>query len=487
MFNFPQAGADVQVADLLRLNEALRANARKADALRKSAIGYVTPQSGGGDLGPLVPQSIEGMLPSATSSDKQLSLWPRIDKAMVGSTVHEVPRILDHGLDIDPFFSEGGVGVENGTVYDKIDIKIRYLYERRSVTDVATMVGLVGPNPQALAEATQAGTRNLLRNLERRLWHSKAGLSGLHFSGLIEQIKVGAPKNVTDLRGKVPTPNLLQNIVGAVFAAPLYGEPDTAYVETRVYTALVQYANQFGRHDLLKSPGQGQGVVRWGPGGLVITAPYGDVQVVAAPFLYRSHPAPSAASSASAPAVPALTGGGAIAAGAHASSKFIADDAGDYIYKAVAVSLTDDTGGYSAPLTTAAVTVAAGDRVTFTINNPAGVDYYRIYRSTKNGDATTCILLGEFPVNVLGDGGKTLIADANHTIPGTSEIVFVSHDPTMLQFYRLLDLTRRPIPVPKTKHEFLLMLFGSPLVKVATKCWMVENAGSPEPTELVQS
>ena len=54
----------------------------------------------------------------------------------------------------------------------------------------------------------------------------------------------------------------------------------------------------------------------------------------------------------------------------------------------------------------------------------------------------------------------------------------VQHDPNVLEFARLLDFLRRPLAEVATAKPFLLMLFGSPIVKVPTKCFLMTGAGA---------
>ena len=476
---FPNANALVPVEELLALNEALR---------KSATIGYQTPAgtTGGatGNLSPLVAQSIEGTLTSTTFTQKALVFWPMLPKTQIGQTVHEYSRVIEHGQDVDPFIGEGGAGTDSESKYDRKFVRVKYLAERKTVTDVSTMVGLIGSNPAALAEATEKGTISLLKKLELALLFSKDTLSAKHWHGVIPQIIDGAPENVTDARGKTVTPNLLQFILGELCAPPRYGEPDVILVDTKAHTALVNYANQFGRHDQLQAA---NGVVTYGPPGLQITGPFGPVPIKAVPFLLRDFAPSATASSATAPATPtfAVDGGGTVAS-AVAGSKWVADDVGEYVYKFVAVSTDDDAGGYSAPLTSSAVTIAAaGDAPSFEVSHPNGADYLRIYRSTKGGAASTCKLIDEIPVNTDGAHSKTAWTDLNEWLPGTSCILLLQMSSDTIEFVRLLDFIRRPLPVPKTVNTFLLMLFGAPIVKVPTKGWLIKNAGVPAPTDLL--
>ena len=75
------------------------------------------------------------------------------------------------------------------------------------------------------------------------------------FDGLIKQVErtsgaivdgQGRPykSNSYDLEGKAPTILLLQEILGAVYSAPNYGEPDVIYVTPNVYAEIQK---QIGR------------------------------------------------------------------------------------------------------------------------------------------------------------------------------------------------------------------------------------------------
>ena len=76
--NIPQSNEMMNVEDLVRLNDVLK---------KSGTVGYQTGAgTAGGDAGnlsPLVPQSIEGSLASATYTMNELSLWSMIPKTPV--------------------------------------------------------------------------------------------------------------------------------------------------------------------------------------------------------------------------------------------------------------------------------------------------------------------------------------------------------------------------------------------------------------------
>lgn len=451
----PQNNQMVNPADLVELNEALRKSA--------GLIGHQSPATPDGNaaLSPLVPQSIEGMLSVATHTMNEISLWRNIPKTSVSNSLHEYVVVEDHGLDLDPFIAEGGGGTEFATgsaSYDRKSVKVKYMAERRQISDVASMVGLIGDNRTAMAEETERGTLSLMRKVESQLWHGDESLNSEGFDGIIKQISASGSK--LDLNGSVPTPLLLQEILGEVYASPNYGRPDTIYVEPRIHAELIRQSVENGRHDMFtRDPAQG---VTFGQENIFITAPYGKVKVESAPFLHTASLAPAAAigSQSTEAGYVAPT----FAKGANAASNLAA---GDYFYKVVAVGKS----GALAPVTSGVQNVGAGEDVTITLSADANINYYRIYRSERNGAADTCRMIAR----VAGDG--TNYVDLGQHSYNSSNIVFAQHTPDAMQFVRLLDLIRRPLAETSTIRPFLLMLFGSPVVKLPRKMFVLEQAG----------
>jgi len=472
MFNIPEANSMVNVADLSALNNALRKSAN---------AGYQTPAGtvGGdaGSLSPLVPQSIENTLASATFTMKELALWPAIPKINVSNTLHEYAVINDHGLDLEAFIAEGSGGTTNRSSYERKSVKIKYMAERREVTDVGSLVGLIGNQSNAIAAETERGTLRLLSKLERSLWHADESVNPLAFDGIIKQIESyenGA--NTFDLGGKSPTPRLLQEVLAELQSAPRFGRPDCIYVEPRIHAELIKFAVQFGRHDQFGVARSSQGL-SYGVRELEIQSPYGPVPVKSAPFLFNAYKAPTDASGTA--NAPANNSGVTGAVSVDASSKFEAADAGDYIYRVVSVN----NDGYSQPVNSAAVTVAAGEIVTLTIAAQADAVFFKIYRTEAGGLAENATLIGE----IKSASGATTFIDSNAVRPNCSKIVFVQHDPDVLEFARLLDFFRRPLAEVATSKPFLLMLFGSPIVKVPSKMWVLQNAGVTDTSGMVDS
>jgi len=448
--------------------------ARVLGSLQKGEVGYQTPlvPQGGSqtarNLSPLIPQQLAQTLSSATSSMGDLRLWPMLSKVAAMNTIVEYNRVLNHGASMNPFISEGGISALNRGRYEKVAVKVRYMAERRSVTDVASMVTLAGPDQNALAEETRRGTENILRQLEESLFHADNSINDLAFDGLIKQVRDGG--NVADLEGKALTPLFLQEVMGALYGAPFYGQASHILVSPRVLGDLIQQSVLHGRHDQISA----QGTLTYGRSDLAISGPYGPIPVVACPFLERIdrvRPGNAAVYSGAVNTPTLAEAAGAVAAGE--TSKFTANDAGDYFYSVVGIG----PDGQSAPVDSgAAVTVAQGQKVTLTIGDGNNqISYFKIYRSKLDAaNANGALLIGE----AKRTGANTTFTDFNARTPGASDAILINTSPDHLCWYQLSSLIRRPLAQTDTSMPFLLMLFGALAVKLPSKMHLIENIGT---------
>lgn len=484
------------INDVVTVNELTEMN----KSLRKAAeVGYQTPAATAG-FNALVPQSIEATLASATHSMQDIALWPMIPKVQVSNTVHEYAVINEHGQDLDPFMDEsGGSSSAFGSTassYERKSVKIKYLAERRSVSDVASLVGMIGSNPNAMAEETERGTMSLLRKLESQLFYGDEDCRSRGFDGLIKQIERtsgardfasgGRPfsKNQYDLAGAAIAPTILNEILGELHSAPRFGRPDVIMCEPRIHAQLIKQSVEKGRHDHLLISG-GNLTLGAGPQ-LHVMGPMGPVPVMSASFLHNKFAPPSAAAGVSGrPADP--TASVALASAAQASS-FDAAATGnkhDGFVKFVVVAVNQK--GYSAPVTIdngAGLGVACDNTVklAFTLAAASDVDYYRVYRTEPASaanlvDLSTARLVYEVPAvqPVGGVAQATPFEDYGVERINGSRMLFMQMDQGTIEFARLLDFLRRPLAETGAAKEFLLMLFGSPVVKVPGKNFVLRG------------
>jgi len=481
-------GQNVSVERLSALNKALRAN---GNLLAKAAqAGY--PAQGqavtGGDYAALIPQSIQNTLDTASFTEHAIKFWTKIFKQPVASTLHESAVTQAYGeMALDPFISEGGVGSTSDGVYDRKIVKIKYLAEKREISDVATMVGIVGYNgvsKQGLAQQTLDGTRALLGKTERALFNANSSLSPLHFDGLFRQIARNADDtafsaNYSDLEGEACTPQKIIERMYQVADSPNFGFTNLIMVPPRLYASLVAIAMSYGRFDQAKA---GHGELVFGSEGLKIVGPGGLIPVEQCPLMLQPQTVTAGVGTidpSAAVAVQTQT-----AASIDAASRFRAKDEGDYKYSVVGVG---DKGVNAETTDLNVVSVATGEKVTFTLNDdglaaagtPNGIRYYRVYRSAADDTTGARTHMVDVARNLNADGtpaGKTTITDLNEFRPGTAPVYLLQMTPDVMYWAQLLDFIRRPLAQVTTTVPFLLMLFGALHVKVPTKCWVIGNA-----------
>ena len=489
------AGQSVGIQELAELNKALRS---AGNSLAKATVGTpgdVTGFGGTGDFAPLIPQSIQSTLDSATYTEKAISFWKMLQKVPVASTLHESVVVSEYGgMALDPFISEGQVGPTSDGTYERKVVNIKFLAEQREISDVATMVGIVGYNGvsrQGLAQQTIDGTKALMGKLERSLFTADADLNDTHFDGLYKQIgdssfndggcAITSTNNLTDKRGASVTVQDLVEKMYEVHAAPNFGFVNKILVEPRVYAGLVNLATAFGRFDLPKA---GRGELIFGTEGLKIAGPGGLVDIESCPLMLPPMNVPTHSGSiggtTETPAPDALVGSpgalpvGTIVATPAGGLGWTASELEDVDYRVVGVG---DTGVTEACAT---VTVAmsggtAGQSVQLSINQ-AGLTnrstYFRVYRGPAGGELK---YMWSFPANALGGANVTHIIDDNRHLPNTAPVYLLQATPDVMYWAQLLDFLRRPLAQVKTTVPFLLMLFGSLHVKIPTKAWIIDN------------
>jgi len=495
------AGQSVSMHELQDLNKALQASGAP---MAKASAGYPTQgQAGSGSFAPLVPQSIQSTLDTATYSEMAVKLWKKLTKVNVTSPLHESTVVSAYGnMDLDPFIAEGANGTNSDGTYTRKIVKVKYLAEQREITDVATMAGIMGysggVSRQGLAQQTIDGTKALMGKLERALFLGSslmgvegAGGEGLQFDGLYQQVAqptydgaTGAHtiaangSNYLNLDGAELTPQDLINKLYDVAAAPNFGYVNTIMLDPRVYAKLVNIATSFGRFQM--SPSNSTQLV-FGSEGLSIAGPGGMVSIEQAPL--STNRADQNTDPFGDPGTFTLPIAN-VAQAASGTSKFGAADAGGYRYRFVGVG----DKGITAPVKVltgvneTTITVLAGQKVTFTMGDAAqpisgagGIRYYRVYRTAVgNTDGDSATYMWQFPRNPTV-AAATVIVDENLHRPSTGQAYLLQMDPGVMYWAQLLDFLRRPLAQATTSIPFLLMLFGSLHVKVPTKCGIIDN------------
>lgn len=448
-------GGDGSAAEIAALNKALSVGAGSA------GVTAGTPVTGG--LGPLMPQSLEGVLTSLTYSNEDFPFWKALPKDPAFNTAEEYNQLVSVGQGEAGFIAEGDLPEEEDSKYVRQVTLVKFMGTTRRVTHVGSIVRTRGVD-SAIAAETEAGTLWLMRQLEESLFFGNSAVIPVQFDGLEKQIIDNGL--VYDLRGGVLTEEILNGLTEVVRSAPNYGKVDTLYMSTGVKSDFVNKLRDRLRFEA------GSKVVDPGFAINSFTSANGKLDLVDDVFITaRQKPYTNGlGASTKRPLTPSV-GAAGLTSPVDATGLFAAGDAGNYYYKVVAVNRY----GRSAPVTTAVVAVAAGDNITIPIvDNGQGTTGYIVYRSSKNAaDASDAKEI----FRVARTGPTQNIIDLNAYLPGCSSVFGVESKPTNLQWKQLAPFTRLPLATIDTSIRWMQVLYGALQVKAPRHNFVIKNVG----------
>lgn len=453
----------------------------KAEGAAYPTFGAHVGGAGGAPvLSPLQTQSIQGTLDDASFRMKHLTFWRLLQKVVVSkSTTHEAVRINVKGSDaLDPHMVEGGLGAFSTAEFEKILVNLKFLGEPIEVADTSAVIagGLDG-GATLLETRTRVGLEQLLARLERWSIEGDATVSALQFNGLRAAITQGAPDNVFDLEGDLPSGQYLEDVVGFLQDEPNFAGELTGITAPRTHRALAAADVVAGRYPKDRG-GDGTKTYIGGPKEVFLTSDYGDVPLLKMPLIHMPPTALNlAAVGAGAPAAVAI---GNVVNGGVTGSRFRTKDIGVYDYRFVPVG---DKGAGAAIAQNDVTIAAVGDAPTFTITDDAITDaantngmirYYRVFRTEKNDDKFDYI--GQFARDPAGNAVQTTWTDKNFRRPFRRPIFIGQFDAETVYWAQLMDIVRRPLAQVQTTIPFLIYLMGALFVKQPRKWALIDNA-----------
>jgi len=478
LFNSLAGGAvSLNEAQVKYLVAALNDNLKKAQDA--STVGYQTGATNvpdGGGLSPLLPQSIDPVLTSLAIAQDELMMWKMLPKDTATQTLHEYRRRVKHGsLVQDHNVSEGSAGNNSSSTYDMKSVRIKFWSVRREITDVAAGLTGIAPASNLLTEHTNEAAFDLLRSVEMDTLFGDSDFISSKCDGVIKQIATYG--KTEDLAGAPITLDRI-SLTLRKLAQPTSARggvhPTHILTTHAIWNDLERQERKSGaRFDKTTSEPK----FYFGAEAISVLGPKGNIPIIAVPFLDDQAiiglPSDSALDpNATAPATPTVVGGGTgVTHPADAASKFLAADAGSYYYKVVA----HNADGFSAPYTSAAIPVAAGEKVLFKFDIPGSKlpTYYRIYRSPKNGAAADATYL--FSTKYATNAGLVEFSDLNAVKPNTGRVLFWTNDKDHVCFYRLLPMARIPLAKIQLTTPFSIFMSGAPQVKLPEKFYMMTN------------
>lgn len=418
---FGNAGA----TEVYDLQKALKAGAAT------SIPGTAVP----GDGFTLKPESLERTLYNVSFRMEHIQFWKSLDKIPAYNTVEEYSRLREYGNGLAAFVEEGELPPEDDATYSREFDVVKFMGTTRKVTHVMQTVRTHIGN--VIAQETINGTMWLLERVERALFFGDDSLVPQEFNGIFTLLARYLPTdNVIDMRGKPMDQDAVEEAAHIVRAAPNYGVPTDLWMSDGAFSDLARSFYPTQRSAL---PASTDGTV-----GFVVDkmrTQAGVVRFNSDVFIQpgRAAVATGMGDVSKRPAIPTLGTGAAGALGGGETSKFLAADAGDYIYKVVA----RNRYGVSAPVSVnagVAITIAANQKVTFTITNssPAATCYI-VYRTEKNGTEAKEI------TQVAATAGAVTFSDFNNELPGCTKACLLQQNRENLVIKQLAPFTRIPL------------------------------------------
>ena len=415
-------------------------------------------------------ESLDSTLRNTTYKMKHVQLWRDVFKAPAYNTVEEYSQMHSYGDNPDAgFIDEGDLPNDSDSEYERKFSVVKYIGTTRKVSHV---MSLIKPAHGAvIGRETVNGTMHLLRILERSLFKGNSTLSALQFDGFEKLILDNSPAaNIIDLRGEPLSEDVLIDAALTVSDAPNYGTPTDLYLNPKCHADLVKtfFPKERTRPGMLEGGLVGLDINGW-------TSPAGNVNFKPDVFITDGG-APTAAlgDAAKAPAIPTV---GSVTTPADGASQFAADDAGDYYYVAQAVNRYGRSGSVDVPSGPTAVTVAPGDKVTFTLtpSTAVAVGWYEIFRTKKDGAAGTARLILRVP-NGAGAGAQT-INDFNASLPYCTSGYLFQQNSENMAFRQLAPMVKIPLATIDSSIRWMQLIYGVPQLFTPGKNVLFTNVG----------
>lgn len=405
-----------------------------------------------GDGFTLKPESLDRSLKNITYRMEDILFWKMLDKVPAYNTVEEYSRLREYGNGVAAFIQEGELPVEDDATYSREFNVVKYMGTTRRVTHVMqTVRSHIG---NVIAQETTNGTMWLLRQVEKALFYGDSTLVPEEFDGLFTQLAAQLPDdNIIDLRGGTLNQERIEEASHIVRAVPNYGMPTDLLMSDGAYSDLAQLFYPTQRSQL-PTPNNPDGMVGFQVAGMRTQA--GPIRFNPDIFIEpgRAPIALGIGDSSKRPEPPILGAPTAGAPGAGQVSQFTAADAGDYRYSVVA----RNRFGYSAEVLLdggTPVTVAAGQKVSFSITGQGRETAYVIYRSPADGAADS---LREI-VQVTAPAGALTFEDLNDDLPGTTKAALIQGNRENLVVKQLAPFTRIPLATIDTSTRWAQVLY----------------------------
>lgn len=434
-------------------------------ALTTGAYGQASGVSGQVDGAALQVESLENSLKVLTFDDQHVKFWKKIAKTPAYSTVEEYNQLLSYGSEGGGFVSEGALPDTQDSNYRRQASFVKFMGTTRSVTHPATLVR--SAHGDVIARENQNGILWMMKKLENGLFWGNSklaaeGREGLQFDGLDKMIH---PENTLDLKGLELEDKHIN--WGAQMVLENYGTVTDLYLP---FETLGKFSESYFPKERVIMPTQGSGY----QAGLVVNkfqTHGGEVEFQPDLFLQKTKPLPTSSTGGSnAPTPPSDL---AVTLAAAEEGDFHKTGAGTYTYHVTAVNQHGESVPSAVSVDLAYLEADLGKAAEIVITNSGSMvnapDYYRIYRTEKDGTKAYNIM--DVPAASAEAGGTTTAYDKNYRLPNTYTAFMGEMSPEVLAFKQLAPIMKMDLALLGPAYRWMILLYGVPQL-YAPKKWM---------------
>jgi hypothetical protein len=403
-------------------------------------------------------ESLDNTLVNILHTQKEAVIFQVLKKMPVKSAVHQWDERSEVGADDGAWIPEGGDSEEADQTIARKYMTAKYLQTLRKVTLQAQISNMI---ENAMVLEQNAGTLWVIRNVEKGLIYGNSDYVSEHPDGLIKQIPAS---NVLDVRGADASSAAFEDAFGEAcrIIRDNYGMASNLFSSTMVMEDVQKLLRDRIRFEAGKT--EGAAVFDHYP------TPFGNPLLKEDVFIKEGNiPSPSSLTTKR-PDAPTI---GLPTSPADSASEFGANDAGDYVYKVVAVNRYGDSVASAESIVTG---VAAGDKVVLPVTKGTITPTaYKVYRSKKGGITGAEV---RYAFTVAYTASPQDVEDYNSYLPGTSSAFILTMDQMYdaLEWFQFLPLMKFDLyPTNAAVYPFLMLLFGSLALKKPVQHVRIKN------------
>lgn len=407
----------------------------------------------------LIPESLDTTLVNILHSQEDAVLFRKLKKQAIKSPVHQWDERSEVGANDGAWVGEGADSIEADQTIARRYVTAKYLQTMRKVTLQASISNMI---EDAMAIEKNAGTLWIIRNVEQGLFYGNSSYVAEQPDGLIAQIP---STHILDMRGKDASSATFENKFGEACRQirDYFGKASDFFCSTMVMQDVQRLLRDRIRFEAGVAPA-GSTVFSKYP------TPFATPELQHDIFIKEGTTPVASGITASRPGQPTIN---STSSPVDALSEFAAADAGDYVYKIIAVNKYGDSLASAEAVVTG---IAAGDKVTINVTegSPAATAF-KVYRSKKGGASGAEV---RYAFTVARTAGTMDINDYNSYLPGCSDGFLLTMEDVYnaIEWAQFLPMMKFDLyPTAAAVYPFLMLLFGNLAVKKKVQQIRIKN------------